>query len=102
LLPGLQLPNIIADPSAVMFINAVMLYGIAVLVCYDVRKMDVYQDRVLALAVLCGSVIAGSIAAYEGDMDLFKRYLPAVITLSLLMSPAVPQILTRLFLIQRT
>lgn len=97
MLRGLQLLNVIADPSAVMFINAVMPYGTAVLVCYDVRKMDVYPDHVLMLAVLCGSIIAGSIAAYEGVMDPFKIYMPAAITLSLLVSPAVQQILTILF-----
>jgi hypothetical protein len=92
LFSGLQLPDAIADPSAVMFINSVLLYGIAALVCYDVRKMDIYQDRILALGVLCGSVIAGSTAAYKGVMDPFKTYMPAIITLSLLLSPAVEKI----------
>jgi hypothetical protein len=98
LVSKLQLPDIIADPSAFVFTNAVMVYGIAVLVCYDVRKTDSYQDRILALGVLCGSIIAGSIAAYEGVMDPLKTYMPAVITLSLLLSPAVQKVSTRLLI----
>jgi hypothetical protein len=92
LFSGLQLPDAIADPSAVMFINSVLIYGIAALVCYDVRKTDLYQDRILALGVLCGSIMAGSAAAYEGVMDPFKTYMPAIITLSLLLSPAAEKI----------
>ncbi|KAH8588995.1 hypothetical protein B0O99DRAFT_600230 [Bisporella sp. PMI_857] len=45
---GLHLPDFIIDPSEFVFAITVMVYGLAMLIFYDTRKGDRYQDHFLA------------------------------------------------------
>ncbi|KAH7317246.1 hypothetical protein BKA65DRAFT_111586 [Rhexocercosporidium sp. MPI-PUGE-AT-0058] len=80
-------------PSTPFFTNAVMIYGSAVLVCYNLRKSDSYQDHILLLGILGGAVLYVYNAVYEGNIVGFKDIMPAVISLSLVLSVCVHQAL---------
>lgn len=69
--------------------NLVMVFGSAVLVSYNLRKADFYQDYVLLLGILGGAVFYIYIAVYGGSVLRFKDFMPAVISLSLVLSVCI-------------
>ncbi|KAH8586921.1 hypothetical protein B0O99DRAFT_695013 [Bisporella sp. PMI_857] len=83
----------IPPPSTPVFTNAVMVYGSAVLVAYNLRNSDPYQNHILLLGILGGAILHVYITGFEGSMARFKDFMPAVISLSLVISVGVHQVL---------
>jgi hypothetical protein len=82
----LPVPNFVNDPSASTFVNVVMIYGLAVLIFYNIRKDDRYEDHFLTFGALCG-ILAGTVTSwYEWDLQALKDYIPISITAALTLS----------------
>lgn len=87
----------IFHPSTPVYTNAVMVYGSAVLVSYNLRKSDFYQNYILLLGITGGAAFYMYIAVYGGSMVGFKDFIPAVISLSLVLSVCIHQALRLIF-----
>jgi hypothetical protein len=94
-----SIPNFIIDPSAFVFLNAIMLYGSAVLFFYNIGIDDQYQDVFLFLGALFGMLV-GALASWSyWSMEVFTDCIPITITaalsLSLVWHSARPEITTK-------
>ena len=91
----LRLPFLrdILRPSTPVFTIAVIVYGSAVLVSYNLRNSDSFQTHILLLGILGGAMLYVYITVFEGSMACFKDFMPAVISLSLVLSVCVHQVL---------
>lgn len=76
----------IISPSTLTFLNAVLIYGLAVLSFYIIRIRDRYQDHALGLGALCGLSTAAVSSFYESSFDPFKDFVPISITVALVIS----------------
>jgi hypothetical protein len=63
-----------------------MIYGLAVLIFYNIRKGDRYQDHFLVLGALCGILVGAVTSWYESDLEALKDYVPIAITVALMLS----------------
>jgi len=68
----------------------------AVLVCYNIRRADLYQDHIMLVGILGGAVACGSIAVQENEIAAFKDLIPGFMTLSLVLSALAHQALRRI------
>lgn len=82
----MELPSAILDPSAAVFINCLIIYGLSVILLYDAQKDYLYQHYILGLGSFGGIVISGAMAVKECALSPLKDYMPAAITLTLLVS----------------
>ncbi len=71
------------DPSAAMFINAIMIYASAALVSYNMGGDSRHQDRFLAIGALSGILIGVSLAWSGSGLEALKDSIPISITTAL-------------------
>jgi len=82
----MPLPNFLCDPSSSTFVNVSMIHVFAVLVFYNTRRGDQYQDYFVAVGLLCG-IVAGIIASSTHPLlEAMKDCVPISITLGLMAS----------------
>jgi len=89
---GLHLPDFIIDPSEFEFVVAVMIYGLAMLIFYDTRKGDRYQDHFLASGTFLGLLAGLALSIREGTTGPYRGCIPMSITVALLLSVAAHSI----------
>jgi hypothetical protein len=85
----IPISDVVASPSAPIFLNAVMIYGVAVLVFYNIRMRDRHQDQLLVFGLLCGLFAATATSLDEWSLISFKDFIPISITGSLVLSLAI-------------
>jgi len=78
-----SLPNFIIDPSATIFLNAIMIYTSALLMHYVLGTDNRYQDRFLWLGGLLG-ILVGVFYLWSGSgLHALKDAIPMSITTTL-------------------
>jgi hypothetical protein len=77
---ALHVPDFDLDPSGTVFLNAVMIYGAAALVLYNVGMKNRYQDWFLAAAGLSPITVIALTSWSASYMDVMKDFLPISIT----------------------
>lgn len=63
-----------------------MVFGLAVFTSYGIQRDNGSQDHILIFGAVLGFLVSGLVAMIEGDGGAIKDYMPAFITLSLLVS----------------
>ena len=74
------------DPSAAIFINAVMIYASAVLVSYNMAGDTRHQDRFVAIGALLGILVGVSLLWRGSSLEALKDSIPISITIALTLS----------------
>lgn len=83
---NLTLPNSLCDPTPSTYINVSMLYGVLVLMFYNMQKDDRYQDYFLLVGLLCGIVAGILLTPSKLNLEMMKDSVPMSITVGLLAS----------------
>jgi len=91
----LPLPNFLCDPSSSTFVNTSMIHVLAVLVFYNTRRGDQYQDYFLAVGLLCGIVAGIMASSTHPPLEAMKDCVPIAITFGLMASWICHLILSR-------
>jgi len=81
----LSVPNFMIDPSAAIFINAVMIHASAALVSYNMGGDRRHQDRFLAMGAILGILVGVSLASSGSSLEAFKDSIPISITTALML-----------------
>jgi len=83
----ITVPDAILDPSAALFANSTMLFGLAVLIFYWIAHPGSdLQDYILVFGAVGGFLVTGVIAVMEGAASAIKDYMPIFMIASLLAS----------------
>lgn len=74
------------NPSAAIFVNAVMIYTSAVLLSYTLGVDNKHQGRILWLGGLVGILVGVSFIWLGSGLEALKDTIPISITTGLMMS----------------
>jgi len=85
-LSEVPIPSFIIDPSASIFLNAIMIYGSAVLLLYNIGIDDQHQDGFLLFGAVSGMLVGALASWLSWSLDVFIDYIPITITAALSLS----------------
>lgn len=85
----LYLPNALVNPPAIVFVTSVLGFFTLIFVLHGIRRADIYQDQILALGVICGSILCGFLAFQGEGLTVFKNVMPGTIAATLAISAMI-------------